>query len=630
MQAPMTSRFESVIDQTARVLSRHFGIRVEFENGKCLTNWDKKLIILPVLPDELSPGTLSLIRAHLDHEVAHVIFTDFDEFGSHATDPPDRARHFFGNVIEDQFVNRKMGERLPGAALNLARGTEFFERKASEACQADNRNVPELLQFAWALGAMVRGKEPPDSITDNMCEAVGEITEEDLQGIRSVDSTRDALALADQIWERVRHYFVPPPPPPNQQEGEPSDAEADAEADDGETGTGAGTQNKEGDKEKDKDQQDNGAGTGAQGQDEEKDKDQQGATGENEPEEKDEQGQADKNTGGNEPEQRDGKADQTGGTDIPVPPTCDEFLQALIEQAVEQEAGDQYRPFSTLNDTVETPMVRPNSGWQNNFREGSRFVAGVRARLLTVMLGRDRVAWRHQQRRGKLDPHALYKLAVEQDTRIFRKEIRIEGGECACTLLLDISSSMNGEKLKLCAQVGMIFGEALSRLEFPTEIIGFSTGEFDSGDPSDERYHRFVSLHHVLYKGFDETWRIGANRLSTMTAMSLTPIGESLLFAGKRLAQRKEYRKLLFCVTDGQPTVGVRGDSAQHHAVYAAKRLAQAGIEPIGIGIGTSSVTHIFPQSVVLTELSDIPRGFMTKMTTIIIGSTKEQRQKGR
>jgi cobalamin biosynthesis protein CobT len=200
------------------------------------------------------------------------------------------------------------------------------------------------------------------------------------------------------------------------------------------------------------------------------------------------------------------------------------------------------------------------------------------------------------------------------------------GKDTACTLLLDISSSMNGRAIGLCRQLALVFTEALDVLGFPTEVIGFSTVEMDlkpeavqetglSEDELMKRYARFAPLYHAIYKEFDEPWRKVAGRIGRMNSQVLTPLGESLLFAGKRLLARPEKRKVLFCLTDGKPVVGTWNEQVTlDHACQAVERLSSAGIEPIGIGILEACVQEIFPSHAVIHDLSELPRGFMTEL----------------
>jgi len=122
-------------------------------------------------------------------------------------------------------------------------------------------------------------------------------------------------------------------------------------------------------------------------------------------------------------------------------------------------------------------------------------------------------------------------------------------GQTACTLLLDLSSSMSGDQIRLCRQLALLFAETLSVLSFPTEIIGFSTVDRDlrsevsqqTGEDMEKlarRFTRMVPLYHAVFKTFDEPWRRAAGRLRHVECKALTPLGESLLFAGRRLAGR--------------------------------------------------------------------------------------------
>jgi len=63
------------------------------------------------------------------------------------------------------------------------------------------------------------------------------------------------------------------------------------------------------------------------------------------------------------------------------------------------------------------------------------------------------------------------------------------------------------------------------------------------------------------------------------------------------LAFRPESRKIVFCLTDGKPVVGAWDENVTwDHACQSVRKLARAGIEPVGIGIMESCVRDIFPR----------------------------------
>lgn len=76
------------------------------------------IITLPV-PTEQA-GEDVLYRGYLDHELGHVKFTDMDLFEKRCELDPELRRVFL-NILEDAYVERRMGMQYPGAANNLRR-----------------------------------------------------------------------------------------------------------------------------------------------------------------------------------------------------------------------------------------------------------------------------------------------------------------------------------------------------------------------------------------------------------------------------------------------------------------------------------------------------------------------------
>ncbi|MFP4029725.1 MAG: cobaltochelatase CobT-related protein [Candidatus Brocadiia bacterium] len=258
------------------------------------------------------------------------------------------------------------------------------------------------------------------------------------------------------------------------------------------------------------------------------------------------------------------------------------------------------------------------------------YLSGLLRRLVQTLRGRKEMRWQRGRSRGRLDPGALHRLSVGRSSRIFRKRKISEGGRTACTLLLDLSSSMDGDQIRMARRLALIFGEVLSRIGYPTEIIGFSTIDRNlryevsqqTGEPTEElakKYTRMVPLYHALLKQFGEPWRRAAARMGSVRCQALTPLGESLLFAGKRLASRPEYRKALFCLTDGQPVVGAWDESVtMQHACRAVERLEGVAIEPVGIGIMADCVQKIFPRNAVIHRLEELPRTFAGELCEVL------------
>jgi len=308
-------------------------------------------------------------------------------------------------------------------------------------------------------------------------------------------------------------------------------------------------------------------------------------------------------------------------------------LGSLIESDLARLCPGQdreYRVYTREHDLVEVPEADAGFDFRREIQELLPYVSGLRHRLLHTLAGKREARWLGDKENGRLDPRSLHRLLTGRPARIFRQRIQTEGGKAACTLLLDLSSSMSGRQIELCRQIALVFAETLNVIGFPTEIIGFSTldqdlrseAARDTGLDMDEvakRFTRLVPLYHAVFKAFEEPWRRAAGRLSEVRCKALTPLGESLLFAGRRLAERPEARKVLFCLTDGQPVVGAWDEQVtMSHACWAVRRLSAAGIEPVGIGIREQCAQTIFPRHAVIQGLQELPTSFLRELCSVL------------
>lgn len=84
-----------------------------------------------------------------------------------------------------------------------------------------------------------------------------------------------------------------------------------------------------------------------------------------------------------------------------------------------------------------------------------------------------------------------------------------------------------------------------------------------------------------------------------MSVAGSTPLAEAMWHVAADLAQAKEPRRVLIVATDGRP-------NSPEAAHYVIDRFRRAGIEVIGIGIGTDSLEDLFPISAVIRDVSDL------------------------
>lgn len=82
------------------------------------------LINIPHIPDDADQALLQAIQGFVDHEVAHVLFTNWDVVRKSNA----RGEKFnnLRNLLEDTFIEREMGKKFPGSAYNIQRLHQFF------------------------------------------------------------------------------------------------------------------------------------------------------------------------------------------------------------------------------------------------------------------------------------------------------------------------------------------------------------------------------------------------------------------------------------------------------------------------------------------------------------------------
>lgn len=116
---------ESSVERTARMLSSQYNIRVIWKGSECKT--DGRVIYLPVLPYDAPDELLEAVQGFLDHETAHIIFTDFSPLQELS-----QEQFHCVNVCEDLRIEKRMEALFPGSAYNLKRCHEWIYSKIEE------------------------------------------------------------------------------------------------------------------------------------------------------------------------------------------------------------------------------------------------------------------------------------------------------------------------------------------------------------------------------------------------------------------------------------------------------------------------------------------------------------------
>src|SRR5512146_635180 len=106
---------ESQLERLARTLTEQFSVNVICQGDNAWT--DGRQIVLPSLPEPLNENLERMMVGYLDHELAHVAFSEFKVAEEFAKKHPG-----FGgllNVVEDALIERRAMQRWPGVRANL-------------------------------------------------------------------------------------------------------------------------------------------------------------------------------------------------------------------------------------------------------------------------------------------------------------------------------------------------------------------------------------------------------------------------------------------------------------------------------------------------------------------------------
>jgi cobaltochelatase CobT len=586
------------------------GVRVIWGPGPPRADLQQRVIHLPRLEREMRGEPFELLRGYVDHEVAHLRPLvarrgDVDHVGILRMDHDarDRVRPLEShvgpgvsppvfeilNALEDGRITLLMGARYLGARANLRRSMEWSLARLREHGGLGPRAVATLALVLLAEG---RGEVEAfaqlgaDTEVRERIEAVRDL----LPRVSKLGSTGEACELAHEIHARWS---------------------AADRADERDGGTAAGKPDR--------------ARTPASPE----------ASAEPPPGEPDPsehstpQGEEDVSGSGEVP------AEAHAGA-LPASPATSPAsaldLGALLARALEDllvplptpgARGDLTYVARTDEDEVRRVSRAPHPATRQHLHRTQRASGHLARRLRLELVGRGPV-WRPHQRRGRLDPLRLARVAVDDD-RIFRARRPAERVDAALTLLLDFSGSMRRRRMDIAIQVTMALSQACDEVGVPCEVLGFTTnpvadprtclGGDERNPPPGEwgRVVRWVPLLHLVLQEHGEPFAFARHAFAR--ALQESPRrwnldGEAVRWAAGRLALRTERDRLLMVLSDGWPngasTHPGHQESLQQDLRRALRAVERAGITCFGLGIQSPAVEHLYREHAVVWRLEDL------------------------
>jgi hypothetical protein len=613
---------EGKIQRLARILSDRYFIDVVFEGNECKT--DGKTIYLPSLPDfpdiEEDPAKLTafeekldkvitLMEGHVDHEVSHLLFSDFTTLRK----VKDPLTKLFLGITEDIRAESKMVQMWRGSKTNMDESAKIITR---DKIYPRFDEIEPIHQLAEGLLVMASGDEemidefPKPSLLEDLAPV-----QPVLDVIKDLPTSDHSLALAKYLMEAFGLEFKPPA-------GTSMAAMEEMLEEIMETMMSAGASGRAG--------MMPGSGKGepsikeiTEAITEAMKEEMEGVLKEHEI----------------DPEVAKEKAE--------------EVLKAMEKsETIEHEASGLYKhyavkgksfyaPYTTKDDVIKVMKAnaKHKAEYQKTLAEVRKSVGVMIRQLRMAMASVKRCEISRGKLWGELSPPDIPRFLVTGDPRVFRRKTYAETTSARVSLLVDLSGSMGGTKVREARKAVIAFGEFCHAIRVPFEIMGFTSVSFHTefenrqrtkGTPAYDTFTRWGELKIEIYKEFHEQWKRVASRIMTMKAQCHNYDGEAVAIAVRRLqlSAKPGERRILFVFSDGYPEQEFSQfqPHGQEYLRRVVKQSMSAGIELIGIGICSDAVSHYYPDHVVLNNAADLSRTELQKLKEYLVQQRRQKR----
>ena len=314
----------------------------------------------------------------------------------------------------------------------------------------------------------------------------------------------------------------------------------------------------------------------------------------------------------------------------------------LIKDSQKKFFKEKYKVFTNMYDEAKNAedlekdeeITRLRRSLDQQLTHLQNLVAKLANKLQRQLLAKQNRSWEFDLEEGLLDSSKLSRVIIDPFHSLsYKMEKETKFKDTIVTLLIDNSGSMRGRPISVAAICADILSRTLERCSVKVEILGFTTKNWKGGK-SREKWNsenkpinpgRLNDLRHIIYKSADKPWRQSKKNLGLMLKEGLLKEnidGEALLWAFKRIAIRKEERKILMVISDGAPvddsTLSVNsGDYLEKHLKQTVKWIEEnSNIEILAIGIG-HDVTRYYKKAIKITDVQELGDVMINQLTKL-------------
>lgn len=213
---------------------------------------------------------------------------------------------------------------------------------------------------------------------------------------------------------------------------------------------------------------------------------------------------------------------------------------------------------------------------------------------------RSRDRYEYGLKKGKLHNGSLHRLLLgdaPNADKVFRQRKVTDTLDTAVCLLVDCSGSMQGRKFNMACCAAGAFSGALKPLNIAHTVLGFTNtrvqddpmvwvfSDFNERISEDQLISRFDRASGCLWENTD---------------------GDALAYAQYVLSLRKEKRKVLLVISDGDPAGRDEAGDIRAYTKQMVQDIEKSKIDVYGIGLLHDGVKNYYKNHIIVRDVSEL------------------------
>lgn len=317
----------------------------------------------------------------------------------------------------------------------------------------------------------------------------------------------------------------------------------------------------------------------------------------------------------------------------PINAELGQIVKTVLGEVLQGTGG--YRVLNPSEDEVVRAKSKPSDRLIYQEIKGAMGpeLGTVRRKLERVLVSMKESYWENGKRSGRLNVRRNARKIIELQPDVFKKRTEESAINAAMSVVVDLSGSMSGEgKLMLATQATIAVVEALDGTGIPIEVSGHYTfitnRSRDAWDQMEDDAKRTISraqnIRLLVFKGFDDPLSRCRDALGSMARSSsgANADGDAILMAAKRLLDRREERRVMLVLSDGQPAYSAYNRDIHKYTRDCVQWCIEQGIEVVGLGIKSSAVERYYPRHVVVHSMKDFAKTYVDEVAKLLTGKS--------